>query len=151
MDWEVVMIVFKETKSGPQPIVCAYSAHHGGHWLKWPDVEKANERKEPLPDGTHPIVYVANGSHANYFYGSGRYVTAPPTIMMAAQLLTKLGIKPFIKPLATLLTKLGTRPLEKTLPLVDYTTSIEDGEKCLVEARLIPPLNKDVGLEIGAG
>ena len=115
MDWEVVMIVFKETKSGPQPIVCAYSAHHGGHWLTWPHVEKANERKEPDLDGTHPIVYVANGSHANYFYGSGRFVTAPPLAMMAAEL------------------------LKKSRPLVDYTTSLQAGEMCLVEARLIPP------------
>ena len=115
MDWEVVMIIFKETKSGPQPIVCACSAHHGGHWLAWPDVEKANDRKEPLPYGTHPIVYVANGSHANYFYGSGLYATAPPLIRMAVE----FG--------------------RNSRPLVDYTTSLEDGERCLVEARLIPP------------
>ena len=134
MDWEVVMIVFKETKSGPQPIVCAYSAHHGGHWLTWPDAEKANERKERCPDGTHPIVYVANGSHANYFYGSGRYATAPPTIMMAAELLNQLLNKRSKNPLKMLLGQLPT----KRRPLVDYTTTVKDGEMCLVEARLIP-------------
>ena len=115
MDWEVVMIVFKETKLGPQPVVCACSAHLGGHWLAWPDVEKGNDRKESLPYGTHPIVYVANGSHANYFSGSGRFVTASPLFMMAAEMLNKSRL------------------------LVDYTTSLKDGEMCLVEARLIPP------------
>ena len=143
MDWEVVMIVFKETKSGPQPVVCACSAHLGGHWLTWPDVEKANERKEPAPDGTHPIVYVANGSHANYFYGSGRYATAPPTIMMAAELLEKLlsqRSNNLLKKLLTnLLKKLLSQMPTKSRPLVDYTTSLKYGERCLVEARLIPP------------
>jgi hypothetical protein len=26
-------------------------------------------------DGTHPITYVANGSHANYFFGPGKYAS----------------------------------------------------------------------------
>ncbi len=59
-DWEVVMVFLREAA----PIACAYSAHHGGFRLPWELVET---------DGTHPTVYVANGSHANYFFGPKKY------------------------------------------------------------------------------
>jgi hypothetical protein len=59
-DWEVVMVFLR----GATPIACAYSAHHGGYRLPWALVETHD---------THPIVYVANGSHANYFFGPGQY------------------------------------------------------------------------------
>ena len=115
MDWEVVMIVFKLTDEGPKPTLCAYSAHLGGHWLKWADVEKADEGGQRVPEGTHPVVYVANGSHANYFYGSGLYLTAPPLISMAASM------------------------LRESRRLVDYTIAFEDGARHLVEAQQVPP------------
>lgn len=61
-DWEVVMLFL----SGTTPVACAYSAHHGGYRLPWTQVEK---------DGAHPIAYVAHGSHANYFFGPGKYAS----------------------------------------------------------------------------
>lgn len=109
MDWETIMIIFKLTDGIPRPTVCAYSAHMGGHWLPWPQVEKAQG------GGTHPVAYVANGSHANYFYGPAMYPTAPPLAAMAADL------------------------VKKNRRLVDYTTSLEEDTKHLVEAKLIPP------------
>ena len=115
MDWETIMIVFKLTDEGPRPTVCAYSAHLGGHWLPWSDVEKANDDKERADDGTHPVAYVANGSHANYYYGSGMYLTAPPLVSMAASL------------------------LKESRRLADYTVSWDEGDRQLVEAKLIPP------------
>ena len=115
MDWEVVMIVFKVTGERPVPTICAYSAHLGGHWLPWSKVEKTKADLQKSDDGTHPVAYVANGSHANYFYGPGMYVTAPPLVDMAAKL------------------------LKKHRRLVDYTTSWGHGARHLVAARFIPP------------
>lgn len=57
-DWEVVNVVL-----GPdeQPVEAAYSQHCSGQTLAWQGVEKS-------PAGsTHPVAYVALGSHANYF------------------------------------------------------------------------------------
>lgn len=114
MDWETVMVVFKVEGAQPKPTICALSAHNGGHWLPWRQVQKANDDSGETEDGTHPIVYVANGSHANYFYGPGVYVTAAPFEKMAADL------------------------LKKSRPLIDYTTSWQEGSRHLVEANLIP-------------
>jgi hypothetical protein len=54
-DWEVIEIFLDN--SG-QPIKALYSQHGAGENTEWVNVEK---------DGNHPIVYVAQGSHANYF------------------------------------------------------------------------------------
>ena len=82
MDWECIMIVFKRTDKGPDPTVCACSAHHKGSWLRWLDVEKVDE-------GSQPIIYVAHGSHAAYFYGPRKYPTAPDIVANAARNLSK--------------------------------------------------------------
>ena len=114
MDWETVMIIFAKDAAGPRPTVCAYSAHIGGHWLGWDNVDKADQSLGVAADGTHPVVYVANGSHANYFYEAGLFPTAPPLVAMATDLLKKPG------------------------KLIDYTMSWDDGDRHLVEAKIIP-------------
>lgn len=53
-DWECVTILF----SGNTPVYAAYSQHESGQRAAWSDVEL---------EGTHPVVYVAKGSHANYY------------------------------------------------------------------------------------
>ena len=55
-DWEMIEIVLDSTEI---PIYAVYSQHHAGQRTEWNNVEKG--------DGTHPRVYVALGSHANYF------------------------------------------------------------------------------------
>jgi hypothetical protein len=55
-DWEMVMILLDNTEN---PVSAVYSQHLQGQRAAWGDVEKALE--------THPNVYVARGSHANYF------------------------------------------------------------------------------------
>ena len=115
MDWETVMVVLRLTGEGPKPTICAYSAHLGGHWLPWPEVKKANDDLECGDYGTHPVAFVANGSHANYFFGPGMYSTAPPLVAMAANL------------------------RKSNRRLVDYTTSWDEGSRHLVEAQQIPP------------
>ena len=112
MDFEVVMIIFKVSDNDIQPTVCAYSAHMGGHWLPWSEVEKEDAT-------THPMVYVANGSHANYFYGARKFSTARPAFRMAAKLL---------------------KPNRR---LLDYTISKEGGESHLVKAHVIPEPGQD--------
>jgi len=56
-DWEMIQIVLDHSTETPQYAV--YSQHHAGEMADWKDVEKV--------DDTHPRVYVALGSHANYF------------------------------------------------------------------------------------
>ena len=53
-DWEMVQILL----SGGTPSQVMYSQHHNGQKATWEQVEK---------DGDHIKVYVARGSHANYF------------------------------------------------------------------------------------
>lgn len=61
-DWEMIALFLR----GEEPAYIAYSAHTGApEWHAWGDskVEKS--------DGTHPLVYVGSGSHANYFDSAG--------------------------------------------------------------------------------
>lgn len=69
-DWEPVMIYLVENKEGNiEPSWVAYSSHefHGDDMRRrWddPDVQKVGE---------HPVVFVAAGAHANYFF-PGEYL-----------------------------------------------------------------------------
>jgi hypothetical protein len=57
-DWEVVNVVLDADET---PLEAAYSQHCSGQRKPWTDVEKS-------PAGsTHPVAYVALGSHANFF------------------------------------------------------------------------------------
>jgi hypothetical protein len=55
-DWEEAMVVLS---SDQQPLSVGYSQHCLGETRAWADT--------PRFEGTHPIVHVALGSHANYF------------------------------------------------------------------------------------
>ena len=60
-DWELVTVLFKRdlAPGHVSPVSCAYSAHMNGRLREWEHVTTIEE--------THPIVYVARGSHAHYF------------------------------------------------------------------------------------
>ncbi len=58
-DWEMIQIQLDS--STQEPLFAQYSQHHTGENTSWVEVEKT--------DSTHPNVYVAKGSHANYFRG----------------------------------------------------------------------------------
>ena len=58
-DWEGVTVVLENGA----PLGAAYSQHQGRKWIAWSDLRKT---------ATHPVVYVARGSHADY-PKSGRY------------------------------------------------------------------------------
>jgi hypothetical protein len=57
-DWELVNVILD---SGEQPVEAAYSQHCSGERRVWDDVHTWPA------ESTHPIAYVALGSHANYF------------------------------------------------------------------------------------
>jgi hypothetical protein len=60
-DWETVVVVLDTTGSAPKPILVGTSRHCSGARRDWALVRHR---------GTHAVVYVALGSHANY-YGPG--------------------------------------------------------------------------------
>ena len=62
-DWEMVQVMFS-ADGVPEWVVL--SQHHGGTRRSWDQA--------PVEDGTHPVVYVARGSHANYFAGDETFV-----------------------------------------------------------------------------
>jgi hypothetical protein len=64
-DWEMIQLVFDVGSAGEalgsSPTSVGYSQHEGAERAAW------GEDKLELVDGTHPVVYSAAGSHANYF------------------------------------------------------------------------------------
>ncbi len=61
-DWEMVQVML-DANGEPEWVVL--SQHHGGTRRTWATA--------PVEEGTHPVVYVARGSHANYFVGGEIY------------------------------------------------------------------------------
>ncbi|MBK7453971.1 MAG: hypothetical protein IPJ46_09730 [Anaerolineales bacterium] len=59
-DWEMVAVYLKND----QPYAVLFSQHGAGNIEKWETVNKAVDKFEKMT--SHPIVYVALGSHANY-------------------------------------------------------------------------------------
>jgi hypothetical protein len=62
-DWECVQLFFN--RKSREPVAAAYSNHLGCLWRPWHKVRKL--RDENGRETNHPLVYVARGSHANYF------------------------------------------------------------------------------------
>ena len=70
-DWEMIQLDFDaataEQALTQKPALVGYSQHEGAEAAHWGD------DKLTIVDGTHPVVYPAAGSHANY-YGSALYL-----------------------------------------------------------------------------
>ena len=62
-DWEQITVMLDKDQN-PQKVL--YSSHATGYVRDWSDIET---------DGDHPVVYVARGSHANYFHAGTHPVT----------------------------------------------------------------------------
>jgi len=64
-DWEMIQLNFHAADASQalheQPTEVGYSQHEGGERAEWGDP------KLQIVDGTHPVVYPAAGSHANFF------------------------------------------------------------------------------------
>lgn len=118
-DWENIVVYLRlsdNSTNEPEPIACAYSAHHGGYRLGWRYVEKVDGDGNRTDSGTHPVVYVANGSHANYFVGPYRYETDTKVF----------GVK----------VTAGDFPFAGNF--IDFTTSFEDGHRIFPEVKVVP-------------
>ncbi len=61
-DWELVQVML-DANGEPEWVVLGQ--HHGGTRRAWASA--------PVEEGTHPVAYVARGSHANYFAGDEIY------------------------------------------------------------------------------
>jgi hypothetical protein len=63
-DWEFIQVLFKapsvEEALHTQPLQVGYAQHTGGETADW-DSDKLQK------EGTHPVVYSSEGSHASYF------------------------------------------------------------------------------------
>jgi hypothetical protein len=64
-DWEMIQLDFHAASASEalarKPALVGYSQHQGAESAEWGD------KKLELIGGTHPVVYAALGSHANYF------------------------------------------------------------------------------------
>ncbi len=64
-DWENIQLLFDADDArqalAREPVSVGYSQHEGSEEATW------GEEKLELVDGTHPVVYPAAGSHANFF------------------------------------------------------------------------------------
>jgi Vacuolar protein sorting-associated protein 62 len=72
-DWEMIQLNFHASTASQalleKPTEVGYSQHEGGEKATWDDP------KLEIVDGTHPVVYPADGSHAN-FYSEALYLGA---------------------------------------------------------------------------
>ncbi len=68
-DWEGITLFLKRAGDDWQPVGATYFAHENGSRRHWEDVQ--------VVDNTHPLVFVASGSHASYFqYVPDGYLTS---------------------------------------------------------------------------
>jgi hypothetical protein len=81
-DWEVVNVVLRT--SDRSPLYVGYSQHCLGERRAWSDVSRWN--------GTHPIVYVAAGSHANYLSPGANTIDTRCLPPGTAELLRQFGL-----------------------------------------------------------
>lgn len=83
-DWEQITLRLDEDR---KPVDAFYSAHAGGRVLLWKRIEH--------PDGEHPVVYVALGSHANYFRpGPHRVLLGCKRVVGSVKACLKEKVKP---------------------------------------------------------
>ncbi len=79
-DWEMVQVML--TADGEAEWV-VLSQHHGGTRRPWAGT--------PVEEETHPVVYVARGSHANYFVGDEVYPNGKDVGRVRVEVLDRTG------------------------------------------------------------
>ena len=119
MDWEMVSVILKKTATIEEPVACVFCSHIGAFRKPWKDVDKAIDASVKNEKGLHPVVYVANGSHASYFSDYPSHINVS---------------EPYLNPgLRTLIRALGVGR-----PFTDYVLSFEQGDKRFPEVEVIP-------------
>ena len=80
-DWESITIFLRRHSAAWRPLGATYSVHENGVRRHWKDIERIED--------THPVVYVASGSHASYF----QYVAQGHSTELAGTFLGRLKFK----------------------------------------------------------
>ena len=125
MDWEMVGVIVKKKPGCPEePVACIGNAHVGSFLEPWGKVEKANDRGERDEAGTHPIAYIANGSHAAYF---SEY---PPHLNV---------IEPYLNGALRTVVRAANVAME----FMDYVPRYEDGVYYFPDIEVIPAPKED--------
>jgi hypothetical protein len=83
-DWELVSIYLKDTEGRGEPddyqlAYASYSRGWEGGLFPFPGYPESRPRADMEFDGTHPMVYVAHGSHANFFRALDEPFSPPET------------------------------------------------------------------------
>lgn len=86
-DWEMLQVML-DPDGTPRWVV--YSQHHGGTRRAWEDTPRYAQ--------THPMVYVAKGSHANYFAGDESYPNGMTIGKTRVELLDRTGSVEQLRP-----------------------------------------------------
>ena len=120
MDWEMASVVVKRTNHEERPIGCAYCAHMGAFRLPWSQVERVDSDRNLAKEGSHPVVYVANGSHACYFHYHSMHV----------------AFDSFLGPSLS-------RRIKKYMPwiaktFIDYVPTFNEGDKHFPKIEVVP-------------
>jgi hypothetical protein len=119
MDWEAVTVILKRTESIEQPVACVFNSHIGAFRKPWKDVDRADDAGNRNPAGSHPVAYIANGSHAAYFSDY------PPHFSVA---------EPYLRnALRTALRVSGV-----AMDFWDYVPRFEEASRCFPEVAVIP-------------
>jgi hypothetical protein len=124
MDWEMILIVLRIVDPVVEPIACAFNAHLGGFRKPWGYVHKADDDENKNPNGTHPIAYIAVGSHAAYYSDYPPYIDVPESYI--GDVLGKT---------------IRTTGIGKAF--TDFVPSFNDGEKFLPDVEVIPQPDED--------
>jgi len=119
MDWEMVSVILKKTATVEEPAACIFCSHIGAFRKPWKDVGKAIDATTKSEKGLHPVVYVANGSHAAYFSDYPSYINVSEPYL-------KIGLRTLVRALG-----IGR-------PFTDYVLSFEEGDNRLPEVEVIP-------------
>jgi RsiW-degrading membrane proteinase PrsW (M82 family) len=79
-DWEMAQVILG---ASGEPEWVVLSQHHGGTRRPW--------NQASIEEGTHPAVYVALGSHANYFWGDEVYPNGTKVGNVQVEIMDRTG------------------------------------------------------------
>jgi hypothetical protein len=128
MDWEMVSVILKKAGQTEKPVACIYNAHIGSFRKAWNDVQKADDSGHLNPSGSHPVAYVANGSHASY------YSDYPPAFNVAEK---------YVKPMLKTVIRLVATGKGIGSDFIDFVPTFNEGSRVFPEVDIIPEPDRD--------
>ena len=108
-DWEMIQLDFRasdvQQALSRKPDEVGYSQHDGAERAHWGD------GKLEIVDRTHPVVYPASGSHANYYQ---------PALYLGRSAAQGVGCDDTVGPSRQLLPRVAFVPTDRAVYLADY-------------------------------